>query len=307
MTTATLPKLYYQGRQLETSPTHFGTLQDSLDILHDGAALRQRMADNGYLYLPGILDIDKVLDARRSVMEKMDAEGLLHPGYPIMDGVAKPAKVFSFRPDLATGNPAVERLLYTSEMMAFFTRFLGGPVRHFDYTWMRAKAPGPNTATHPHCDIVYMSRGTHNLYTAWTPLGDVSYELGGLMVQEGSHRRADVLGDYWKFDVDTYCVGREVNNDGRSWAWDTTGGAFTLDAFHARDQLDGRWLTTEYQAGDLLVFCMTLLHASMDNQTDRIRLSTDSRYQLASEAVDERWIGEQPIAHGDNAKQAIIC
>jgi hypothetical protein len=45
----------------------------------------------------------------------------------------------------------------------------------------------------------------------------------------------------------------------------------------------------------------------MDNHTNRLRLSTDTRYQLASEPVDERWIGEDPIAHGPEAKKGIIC
>jgi hypothetical protein len=52
---------------------------------------------------------------------------------------------------------------------------------------------------------------------------------------------------------------------------------------------------------------MFTLHASLDNQTERVRLSTDSRYQLASEAVDERWIGEKPLAHGPEAKVGMIC
>lgn len=52
---------------------------------------------------------------------------------------------------------------------------------------------------------------------------------------------------------------------------------------------------------------MFTLHASLDNRTNRVRLSTDSRYQLANEAVDERWVGENPIAHGPDAKIAMIC
>ena len=60
--------------------------------------------------------------------------------------------------------------------------------------------------------------------------------------------------------------------------------------------------------GDLLVFPMYTIHASLDNQTENLlRLSTDTRYQLASEPVDERWVGENPIAHGPESKRSIIC
>jgi hypothetical protein len=58
---------------------------------------------------------------------------------------------------------------------------------------------------------------------------------------------------------------------------------------------------------DVLVFGMYTMHASLDNQTDRWRLSTDSRYQLASEPADERWIGEHPPGHGPAAKVHAIC
>ena len=48
-----------------------------------------------------------------------------------------------------------------------------------------------------------------------------------------------------------------------------------------------------------------------DNTTDTLRLSTDSRYQRADAAVDERWIigenGEAPVGHGAGAKRGKIC
>jgi len=69
----------------------------------------------------------------------------------------------------------------------------------------------------------------------------------------------------------------------------------------------GRWLTSQYRAGDLLVFSMYTVHASLDNHSDRIRLSSDTRYQLASEPIDERWIGEAPSAHGRASKRGRIC
>ena len=52
---------------------------------------------------------------------------------------------------------------------------------------------------------------------------------------------------------------------------------------------------------------MATVHASLDNHSNRFRLSSDSRYQLASEPADERWIGENPIAHGVAGKRSKIC
>ncbi|MEJ7654541.1 MAG: hypothetical protein WKH64_15040 [Chloroflexia bacterium] len=95
-------------------------------------------------------------------------------------------------------------------MMSFFERFLGGPVRHYDFTWMRAVAPGFGTP--PHGDVVFMGRGTHDLYTAWTPLGDVDFETGGLMVLEGSNN-LDAIKEYTQRDVDTYCSNIEGEED----------------------------------------------------------------------------------------------
>ena len=303
----TTPTLYYQGRQLNTAPTHFGTLTDSRDLVGDGDALRARMAADGYLYLPNVLDVEQVHAARHSILLKLQEEGALHPEHPLDAGIIAPGVHFTFRPDLANGNPVIHRLLYSGMIMEFMRDFLGGPVLHYDYTWLRAKAPGPNTATSPHCDIVFMNRGTKQLYTVWTPLSDVPYDLGGLIVLENSHRQQEHLGEYWEFDVDTYCIDDKNDAAHERWAWGKGGGSYSKDAIGVRQELGGRWLSTEYKAGDLLIFSMFTLHASLDNCTDRVRLSTDSRYQLASEAVDERWIGEHPIAHGPDAKKELIC
>jgi len=49
-------------------------------------------------------------------------------------------------------------------------------------------------------------------------------------------------------------------------------------------------------------------HASLNNQiADRLQRSTATRYPLAPEPVDERWIGEHPIAHGTDSRHRIIC
>jgi len=71
--------------------------------------------------------------------------------------------------------------------------------------------------------------------------------------------------------------------------------------------LGGRWLTTDFKAGDVLSFGMGTVHASLDNHSNCFRLSSDSRYQLASLPVDERWVGRNPIGHGIAGNQGRAC
>ena len=195
-------------------------------------------------------------------------------------------------------------------MIKFCERFLGGPVRHFDYTWCRVECPGEHSATRPHYDIVFMGRGARNLCSSWTPLGDVPQRMGGLMILENSHRQEHIKATYGQLDVDAYCANypdtAEIESGEKRWQR-ADGGAYSRDVMAVRQEIGGRWLTTDYQLGDLLVFSMYTMHAALDNMTNQLRLSTDSRYQLASEPVDERWIGENYIAHGPVAKKGMIC
>lgn len=70
---------------------------------------------------------------------------------------------------------------------------------------------------------------------------------------------------------------------------------------------EARRTLAEFHAGDVLTFGMGTVHASLDNHSNRFRLSSDSRYQLACEPVDERWVGEKPIGHGVAGKKGKIC
>ena len=287
-------------------------MRDSNELLTDASGLQERMRRDGYLLLRQVLDKGDITDARRSILEKLDQENCLDRTHPIMDAMPRKGAKGTFRPSLATGDAVVEHLLYKGKMMTFFEFFLGGKVKHFDYTWLRTKIPGDaHEATSPHCDIVYMGRGTKDLYTAWTPLGDVPRTMGGLMVLEGSNRENSALTEYREDDVDIYCTNkkeaREIESGQKEWEDRKNGGMFDRNPVRARETIGGRWLTTDYKMGDLLVFSVFTLHASLNNQTNQIRISTDSRYQLASQPTDERWIGEKPVAHGPEAKIGMIC
>lgn len=58
------------------------------------------------------------------------------------------------------------------------------------------------------------------------------------------------------------------------------------------DKHGGRWVTTEYQAGDAVLFTMFTMHASLTNVSKRYRFSSDTRYQPIDEPVDPRWVGD---------------
>lgn len=294
MSSVVLPsKLTCLGRELDRQPQAFGWLQSSGHLLNQPDALRERMQIDGYLFLPGLLDAQLVLQARQEICDRLAAEGALDSTQPSLAAIAHSEATMHFRPDLVFASPTLPKLLYGSAMLDFYQQFLGGPVRHFDYTWFRAVAPG--AGTYPHCDSVYMGRGTPNLYTSWTPIGNVSLPAGGLLILEGSHQIAAIRDRYAQMDVDSRCRDRRRQTD-----WH---GALTRNPVSLQQRYGGRWLTSEFQAGDVVIFSIFTVHASLDNHSRQIRLSADSRYQLASEPADDRWIGATPIGHSLAAKR----
>ena len=312
MNTLTLPRLTSGGIELDPSPEAFGWLRDSSDALGDVGELRRRMDEEGYLFLPGFLDRGEVVAVRHAICDRLAEEGLLDPDAPREDAVAREGLRMAFRPDLANEGPArplLERAIYGDRVMDFYAAFLGGPARHFDYTWLRVVAPGPGT--YPHTDVVFMGRGTKNLYTAWTPLGDVPLEVGGLVLIEGSHRDAEIRETYSALDVDTACLREDGSGGGPNplaRAGFDAGGSLSRDLAAVRERTGGRLLTCpEFRMGDLLTFSIYTVHGSLDNGSRQIRMSSDSRYQLASDPVDERWVGEAPPGHGGASVRGLIC
>ena len=300
-----VPDLYSCGHKLDEGDNRLGTLNSTYKTSADPETLRDRMAEDGYLFLRSYLNRDEVLAARRHILEQLAADGQLDPSAAVMNGVPKAGTKLFFQPELAQkNNPPLQHLLYSPQgnLMEFYRSFLGGEVRHFDFTWLRCISPGLGTPSH--CDIVYMGRGTRKLFTAWVPLGDIDFQLGGLMILEGSHKNVQLQQTYGQRDVDSYCTNKPDDP-----ARTATGlnGWLSEDPNKIRRSLGGRWLTSEYQMGDVVIFSMNTVHGGMDNRSNQLRLSSDSRYQLASELVDERWIGENPPGHSSAGKRGRVC
>jgi ectoine hydroxylase-related dioxygenase (phytanoyl-CoA dioxygenase family) len=139
---------------------------------------------------------------------------------------------------------------------------------------------GKGDFTGAHYDIVYMGRGTHNLYTVWSPIGDIDYGLGGLAICLDSHNFEELKKTYGTKDSDRDDIGH-----------------YTDDPLMITEKFGGKWATTEFEAGDVLIFGMFLMHCSLENTTNQYRISVDTRFQPSIERIDERWSGRKVRGH----------
>lgn len=293
------------GKELERGEHALGELARS-ERGDDHATLRARLEDDGYLYLPGFFEREDVLAVRAELTDRLAAGGLLAPGSRPLDAEAIPGDTIDIGvlgTELADGNEPLQRLLYEGRMIAFYEALLGGAIRHFDFTWIRTATA--EAGTWVHTDIIFMGRGTQSLYTSWVPYGDIPVEMGGLAILERSHKDEEIRTVYGSQDVDAYCENHGQDPD--DFEWPNVDPILSDDPAALRRKLGGRWLTADYRMGDLLVFGMHTAHGALDNRTERVRLSSDSRYQLASEPIDERWIGEDPPGHRKAGKRGMIC
>ncbi|SEO88263.1 phytanoyl-CoA dioxygenase family protein [Paenibacillus sp. OV219] len=277
-------KIKMGNAELTMGSKYMTELRSSNDIFDDTDALRQRLQEDGYLLLRGFHDREQVLDARSGILRKLNSAGRLDTNFKVEDGIiAEGAKSAMF------GGPANDEdadmqpfynLVNGDNVMQFFDRLLGGEAMTYDYKWPRAVGNGDFTGAH--YDIVYMGRGTKQLYTMWTPLGDVPYEQGPLSICLGSQHFEKMKATYGQMDVD---------RDNIELGW------ISKDPIECVEKFGGQWATTPFAAGDMIIFGMFLLHGSVNNTTNQYRISSDTRYQLRSEPVDDRWIGVKPKGH----------
>lgn len=262
-------------------------LRDCNNLLDDVQALHARMAEDGYLLVRKLIDRDAVMTARHAVFDYMAAKcpELFKEGtdpHEAMHSAAGKHVQLMGNKDI-THCDAMRRVLEGPELFGFFEKYFQEAARTFDYKWLRAVQPGGHSGAH--YDFVYMGRGSARLLTTWIPMGDITPDLGALTACVGSHNEPGfekLRNTYGRMDVD---------NNGSAQGW------FTNDPKEVTKKFGGCWATSAFEAGDVMLFGMHTMHMGTTNLTDRWRLSCDVRFQPAADPVDERWVGENPIAH----------
>ncbi|WP_051450763.1 phytanoyl-CoA dioxygenase family protein [Actinospica robiniae] len=270
------------GYQLDADPRRLGRLEPVPDVeRHDREALRARLARDGYLFLPGFLDRESVLDFRRHYFAQLADSGLTRFGTDPADGIAAEGGVLDRErlrhvlfQQIVPG-AAYEALCRDPRIVAFYRWFLGADEVHLHRRKIiRHVGPGEagvGVATQAHYDLVYLREGTDRVLSSWIPLGDCPIERGPLIYLERSHLR--------------------VRADEAAGRLKRPAASMTADLPALAEEYDARWLMTDFQAGDMMVHGPHIIHASLDNQDPRgvMRLSTDIRYQAAADQIDQRW------------------
>lgn len=266
-------------RDMQYPSAELGELRDSSPLLPDMDAIHSRMKEDGFLLLRGLIDRGKVLTARQTILSHMAEQEALTPNTPLLEGVMPQGgrSVQMMGRKGIVQHADVLNVIESTELFDFFEAYFGEPALTFNYKWLRGV--GNEEYTGAHCDYVYMGQGSPNLHTVWIPMGDVPVDQGTLtMCPESNHLPsfAKLRGTYGQMDVDR----------------DKTDGWFTKDPMEITETFGSHWLTSEFFAGDVMIFGMHTMHASTTNLTNRFRLSCDVRFQPASEPADKRWVGE---------------
>ena len=110
----------------------------------DPEALRARLDEDGYLFVPGVLDREAVRAGRLELLARVQAAGALDASYPLEDGVLRPgADEFGLWQSYPSTSETLMSVLRGERMLSLFAGILGGEVRAYDFVWLRDQPREP--------------------------------------------------------------------------------------------------------------------------------------------------------------------
>jgi phytanoyl-CoA hydroxylase len=155
-------------------------------------------------------------------------------------------------------------------------------------TMVRHNVPG-GLSTGIHYDRIFLRYGEAEFLTAWVPIGDCAANGGGLIYMEGSSQIGRVM------EAEFMERAKDMPEEERLSGFNKNMGAHGQLAQDAAEfgRGKGRWLTANYEAGDVVFHNPYVIHAAGKNEdfeTRRIRLSADLRFYEEGSSLDHRWM-----------------
>ena len=147
------------------------------------------------------------------------------------------------------------------ELAEIFSLLFGEPPATFATKWLRVH--GTQESTDMHSDYFFFNGNAQSMLTCWIALGDYTVEDGTLVVCERSHTLSG-------FCMDKFYESKQE----------------LPEAFCETEPSQHMWRTTDFEAGDAVIFDIRLVHASSTNLSDKFRISIDTRWQPSSKVQE---------------------
>jgi ectoine hydroxylase-related dioxygenase (phytanoyl-CoA dioxygenase family) len=261
-----------------------GQLRETVIAPEIGGILRQRLDDDGYVFVRGMIDAGDIRDARSEVFGRLAEVGEI--AQPAVDGIfTGTSRRLDLHADLGafwrsvSQGPALRKVSHGEQAASVLSRLFDETACPHDYIFLRPAVAGRSTRLH--YDYPFFARGSQRVLTVWTALGEIPVTEGPLAIVEGSQHFEDLVGPVRRIDYES----------NRS----PTVQIMSDPVEFVRDR-NTRLLTAEFQPGDVIIFAMTTLHGTLDNHSPagRTRLSCDVRWQPLADPFDSRYMGDNP-------------
>jgi hypothetical protein len=233
---------------------------DASPLLGDAAALRSRMDEDGYLFLPGLLPSAQTARLCDEILSLCRQAGWIDAaGYPVGEPHLEGADDWWEVYDRLQKLESFHALAHVPAITGVVEALVGEPVFPHPRNIARITFPDAAFFTTPAHQDFPLIRGTAQTYTAWTPLCDCPEERGGLGILDRSH------------NVGLLPVHSAVGPGGTRVDTDIPGCT---------------WRGQAMAAGDVLLFHSFTVHSGRPNvSTSDLRISADYRYQAVSQPV----------------------
>ncbi len=284
-------ELTSNGYPVVTSSAQVGRLTpSSMHTSIDG--LREQLKADGYIWLRGFFPRAEVIALRRRFFERMKSTGILaedsDPGEGIFSGRRDPTGQTTKLLTEFVRTAAYESFCFQPRLWQFYEELLGGDVYLHKRKIVRQTYPNDPKTTDAHYDLIYLRGGTDTVLSSWIPLGDIPLEMGGLTYLEGS----DSFGR--QMEAEFAARNANLSPEERVSAYNknmSATGGIGKDLRALVNRYNTRWLVADYEAGDMVVHTSYMIHAATQNVSseNRMRLSTDIRYQRIRDEIDARW------------------
>ena len=239
--------------------------EDSKILLNRPAELKDKAQNEGYLFFKGLLEKKTNISLMRDIIDVCSRHDFLDNDFD--QNKRKVKSGLNIDPGSKEDKDYYKDVLklrsmhsyaQSKEIMDLFELLFDGKVLNHSQNIVRTVFPDSKKfTTPPHQDYWYIG-GNKNTWATWIPLGDTPQEMGTLAVGKSTHMNGIIQNRY--------------RSDGA--------GNYSCDV---DDNVE--WVNGDMEAGDVLVFNCLSLHQATDNQTNKIRLSCDFRYQPVTEPV----------------------